>query len=112
MEIKWKLNIKNSCYSWDIPEGIRNKDLKNVRDIYAYYYKKGQQEQYYVVDKPNKKFIVNHFVFSTGIADWIEKKRIKEGSKPTPKSYHQNVAIDFDTRKEANKYIIKQFNNK
>ena len=109
---KWKINSQKRVYDWDIPDGIKNKNLENIRDIYAYYYKRGQAEQYYVVDKPKKKFIVNHFVFSTGVADWIEKKYIKEGKKPTPKSYHQNVAIDFDTRKEANEYIIRQFSNK
>ena|SRR3990167_10130278 len=108
---KWKINAKKQVYSWDIPKDIRSKKLENVRDIYAYYYKKGEAEQYYVVDKPNKKFIVNHFVFSTGVADWIEKKYIKEGKKPTPKKYHQNVAIDYNTRKEANAFIIKQFSN-
>lgn len=109
---KWKINSVGKLSEWNIPEGIRSNGLENVRDIYAYYYKKGQAEQYYVVDKPKKKFIVNHFVFSTGVADWIEKKYIKEGKKPTPKKYHQNVAIDYDTRREANTYIIKQFSNK
>lgn len=109
---KWKINYHKESFFDYVTEcsGLRNLGIKNVRDVYAYDY--GKVYQYYIVDKPQGKFVVNHFVYSTGVADWIEKKYIKEGKKPTPKSYHQNVAIDFDTRKQANDYIIKQFKNK
>ena len=108
---KWKINYHKESFFDYVTEcsGLRNLGLKNVRDVYAYDY--GDIYQYYIVDKPKNKFIVNHFVYSEGIADFIIKQMKKRGEKIPAKKYWQNVAIDFDTRKKANEYILNQFTN-
>ena len=82
------------------------KGIQNLKKAYSYDYE--GYPQFWVIDKPKKMFVVNHFCFTTGVADWIEEKYIKEGRKPTPKSYQQNVAIDFKTLKEAEKFVLKE----
>jgi len=84
--------------------------LRNIRDVWEYINADGDK-QFWVIDRPQQIFIVNHFCWTTGVADWIEEKRIKEGQPPTPKKYHQNVAIGFETRAEAKKFVEKEFKN-
>lgn len=98
-------NIRGSV---SLPSDLQGLGLNDVKDLYIYEYKKHPQVWAVDKSKDGKKFIVNHFIFSTGIADWIEKNYKKEGKTIPPKHYWQNVAIDYDTRAEANAYIVKE----
>ena len=71
------------------PSELTGKELKNVRDLYAYSH--DGVLQYYVIDKPKNHFVVNHFCYNAN-----------------EHTYWQNVAIDFDTRKEAIDFIEKR----
>ncbi len=96
-------NIVPSIY----PQCLSGLGLNDVRDLYCYSTDK-EHNQYYVVDTNGKGiFTVNHFVYSTGIADFIEENMKKRGDKIPEKHYQQNVAIDYKTRKEANEDIIR-----
>jgi len=93
-------------YSILAPRCLNGLGLNEVRDIYAYNTKKSFT-QFYVIDKSKGVYTLNHFVFSTGIAGWIQKAMKKRGEKIPERKYSQNVAIDYNTRKEANEEVFK-----